>query len=143
MKRTRGFTLIELMIVVAIIAILAALAVPVYRDYAARAQVSEASTVSSEPRLAVIMAAGEGRLTASSDNASLGLEPAENIATKYVASVAAAGVSATEGIVEVTMRGTNNDAIDGKTIVFTITCQSFACSTTVSGTVAAKFLPRP
>ena len=49
----KGFTLIELMIVVAIIAILAALALPAYQDYTVRAKVSEALTAASSPKSAV------------------------------------------------------------------------------------------
>ena len=45
MHKQQGFTLIELMIVVAIIAILAAIAIPAYQDYSARAQASEAATL--------------------------------------------------------------------------------------------------
>jgi type IV pilus assembly protein PilA len=53
MHRTVGFTLIELMIVVAIIAVLAALAFPAYQQYMIRAQLSEALSVAAGPKVAV------------------------------------------------------------------------------------------
>lgn len=52
-RKTQGFTLIELMIVIAIIAILAAIALPAYQDYATRAKVSEVIVMTEPAKLAV------------------------------------------------------------------------------------------
>lgn len=52
-RRTAGFTLIELMIVVAIVAILAAIAIPAYQDYTARSQVSEGIAMAAAAKTAI------------------------------------------------------------------------------------------
>lgn len=60
MKKQQGFTLIELMIVVAIIGILAAVALPAYQDYTIRAKVTEGLTLASSAKLAVAENAANG-----------------------------------------------------------------------------------
>ena len=93
MKNQKGFTLIELMIVVAIIAILAAIAISQYQDYVIRSQVSEGSSLADGVKTAI----GEfynnyGRVPNStggggSDNISLGLAVPASIIGTYVGSV--------------------------------------------------------
>ena len=97
----KGFTLIELMIVVAIIAILAAIALPAYQDYVARSQVSEAMSLSSGAKTAVAeYYADRGAWPTS--NTQAGLTPnSASINGKYVASV---GVGA-NGVITATMKG--------------------------------------
>lgn len=88
-KLQRGFTLIELMIVVAIIGILAAIAVPAYQDYTIKARVSEGASLAGAARTAVDVTFAEGVTLGDMyvTHASLGLaEPAE-YKSKYVSKV--------------------------------------------------------
>jgi type IV pilus assembly protein PilA len=125
-KAQAGFTLIELMIVVAIIGILAAVALPAYQDYTVKAKAAEMTSISSTARTAMALAFNEGTLKADIVNSDLGLPDAATITGKYVASVAAAGIDALTGTVTVTSQGFNDTAIDGKTLVYKMTCVSGA-----------------
>lgn len=107
----RGFTLIELMVVVAIIAILAALALPAYQDYTVRSQVAEGLSIAGTARAAVWeYVSNRGVLPA--NNAQAGLPAPASITGPYVAQVevVAAGI-------EVTYGNKVNSAIAGDTLV--------------------------
>ena len=92
MKKQQGFTLIELMIVVAIIGILAAIAIPAYQDYTIRAQVSEGLNLSGGAKAAVTEYF-QDRGAMPADNTEAGLAASGDIQGKYVSDVDVAAVS--------------------------------------------------
>ncbi len=113
MKKQQGFTLIELMIVVAIIGILAAIAIPAYQDYTIRAQVSEGLNLSGGAKAAVTeYFQDRGILPA--DNSTAGLELAANIQGKYVLQV-----TVTAGVIDVQYGKSAHATISGMAIQLT------------------------
>lgn len=135
MKRQQGFTLIELMIVVAIIGILAAVAIPAYQDYTIRARVTEGLNLAAAAKLAVSE-------TAISNNAL----PANQAATGYTSPAATNNVAsiaiANDGTAAITVTYVN--AIGGGgTIILTptLTANGDVTWTCTGGTLADRFRP--
>ena len=95
MNDTRGFTLIELMIVVAIVAVLAAIALSQYQDYLIRSQIAEGPSLAAGPKAAVSdFYAKTGNFPAgacNSGNASVGIASPASINGAFVSSVTVAG----------------------------------------------------
>jgi type IV pilus assembly protein PilA len=111
-KQTQGFTLIELMIVVAIIAILSAIAIPAYQNYLIRSQVTEGFSLATGAKAAVWdFTANTGRYPP--NNTSAGLVSAASISGQYASSVTVTG-----GLISVAFQGSRaNVALSGKVLV--------------------------
>ena len=143
----KGFTLIELMIVVAIIGILAAIAIPAYQDYTVRSKVMEGLNLASSAKIAIaegFQADDMAGVTAAANAWNAGFS-----ATKYVTNVAA---DVNTGVITVTYSA-NTPQISGKNITLTTSISKaavaagaqgnmdWACGSTTTATATAEGLP--
>ncbi|HEB93691.1 MAG TPA: pilin [Gammaproteobacteria bacterium] len=135
-KAQQGFTLIELMIVVAIIGILAAIAIPAYQDYTIRAKVTEGLNLAAATKLAVSETSASGtRLNDMDTLASVG--------TAFTATNIVSGISVNNGIITIAY---DADEVGGTAFDITLTpsiassgALTWACE--VSDAVYSKYVP--
>jgi len=135
----QGFTLIELMIVVAIIGILAAVAIPAYQDYTVKSKVSEAASLVAPALANMGTMCSEGRFASASTNTLVGLPVAASISGKYINDVAVTAA----GVVTVTTRNMTELGTAANTnVTYTGTCGVGSLRWVVSGSTPAKYRPK-
>ena len=143
-RQQTGFTLIELMIVVAIIGILAAIALPAYDDYTARAQVTEAINLADGVKTPLVeYLADAGSCPANGTAAAGGVAVKTGIVGKYVDSVETAGTAPTCTITATFKASGVHTNLQSKSVILTGTqnagSYSWACTST---NIPSKYLPK-
>ncbi len=153
-KLQQGFTLIELMIVVAIIGILAAIAIPAYQDYTIKAKVSEGPSVAAPVFTALGVACSDGSLVAGATLVSLGVVASgtttySNTRWHYVSQIdlSVTGTGPIVPTVTITYN-TSVPQISGKTLIYVGSCDTspnnlgFTWTSNNTGTMDPKYLPK-
>jgi len=139
-KIQQGFTLIELMIVVAIIGILAAIAIPAYQDYIVRAKVSEPMTFLDAAKVSV----SEYYQTIGSMPSDLSAAGVSSATSQYISAVAYSSASTTQGEIQVTVQNLGGSATGNIVLIGTGTTDgtvNWACNDSTKTTVPKKYLP--
>jgi type IV pilus assembly protein PilA len=143
MRKQQGFTLIELMIVVAIIGILAAIAIPAYQDYTVRSKVTEGLNMASAAKTSVADA-WNSRGDFPNNNTVAGLDVPANYLTQYVTSMTVTGPGDDTGsTVTLVLNGDALGITGAPTVIFNGTPNAaggvdWECT---QGTLAAKYRP--
>ncbi len=136
-KNQWGFTLIEIMIVVAIIGILTAIAIPMYLDYTTRSQIAEGLNVAGGAKAAVTEYY-QDRGAFPTNNAEAGLDSPGNISGKFVSSVSVNGA-----VVTILYGNEAHPFINGEAVILTATDHlgsvGWACAS--DGVIQAKHMP--
>ncbi|WP_166749161.1 pilin [Xanthomonas cannabis] len=137
MTKSTGFTLVELMIVIALIAILAAIAIPQYNDYTARAQLSEAVVLLGGLKTPI------AEQFADDNTASSCSIPANSVTSgRFVSGVTAAPATPCVLVARIPLTGVNAQVAGATvTITYTPATGSWACVTSAPAQVAPKACP--
>lgn len=135
-KMQQGFTLIELMIVVAIIGILAAVALPAYQDYTARAQVSEAFSLASGLKIQVADVYADEGDTAGINSGADGIPAAADVKGKYTTDV-----EVTAGVIVATIGNDASALVAAQTVTLSPVTNAGSLEWTCSSTADGKYLP--
>ncbi|WP_156189574.1 pilin [Acinetobacter indicus] len=152
MNAQKGFTLIELMIVVAIIGILAAIAIPQYQNYTARAQATEALNILGGLKTPLVEAVSNNGManacsTADASGSGANAVPAGalnglTLSGQYVASVSATPSTTVSCALQATFKTGNgvNDLVSGRTVTLTYTAATgaWACTSNLDPKVRPK-----